>query len=182
MGASFQISTPFAALQQKLETAKQQIQDDKQQLLQAIGVTILSLNQLDYRTLSRGGTASDGRRWAALDPKTVKRKASRGRGEGSKARTGSGKVLPVGNVSAIGIDTGLQFASGSPGFDSPGGGNVFEVSQTNVKVGYGRSYSKYFDMKRKLIPDTLPASWRQLLESIVDRWLQNIVAGTILKE
>lgn len=182
MGGSFRISTPFAEIQQKVEAAKQQIQDNKQELLQAMGVTVLSLNQLDYRTLSRGGTTADGRKWAALDPKTAKRKAARGRGEGSKAKTGSGQPLPSGGVSAIGIDTGLQFASGTPGYDAPGGGNVFEITPLAVRVGYGRSYSKYFDMKRKLMPDTLPASWRQLLDSIVDRWLQNIVAGTILKE
>lgn len=180
MGApSLKITTPFAAMQQKLQQAKQSIQTEKRELLQAVGVAALSLNQMDYRTLSRGGAASDGRRWPALDPKTEKQKARRGRKSGSNQTTASGVPLPSGGPSSIGIDTGLQFASGSPGYAAPGGGNIFEVSIDSVKVGYGRSYSKYFDIKRKLVPDTLPASWQSLLNKIVEGWLQDIIDSTI---
>lgn len=175
---SLKITTPFAAMQQQLQQAKQNIQNEKRELLQAIGVAALSLNQMDYRTLSRGGTASDGRRWPALDPKTEKQKARRGRKASSTATTASGVPLPSGR-SSIGIDTGLQFASGSPGYAASGGGNIFEVSLDSVKVGYGRSYSKYFDIKRKLVPDTLPASWQTLLNQIIEGWLQEIIDSTI---
>lgn len=185
MGSSFRVQTPFAAIQNRIFSTKEAIETHKTELAQAVGVTILSLNQIDYRALSRGGTASDGRRWKALDLEYAKRKASRGRGSNSRANKKnpiSGKTIPVGNVTAIGIDTGLQFASGSPGFDAQGGGNVFKITHNGVTVGYGRSYSKFFDMARKLLPDTLPAAWRLMLNGIVGKWLETIIAGTIGKK
>lgn len=176
---SLKISTPFAAMQQRLIQAKNQIQSERRELLQAVGVTVLALNQADYRVLSRGGSASDGRRWPALDPKTEKRKAARGRKPGSKQTTATGVALPSGGPSSIGIDTGLQFSSGSPGYSIPGGGNIFEIGVDSVKVGYGRSYSKYFDIKRKLVPDTLPEGWQSMLNKVVQQWMQQIIDATI---
>lgn len=176
MVTQFKVSTPFAAISARVQVAKSRLQTERRELLEAIGVTLLSFAQQDYRTLSRGGTSSDGRKWKALDPKTVARKAARGRKTSRTNKTGSGKPLPTGNISAIGIDTGLQQASGAPGFNAAGGGNIFEIKPPDeVTVGYGRSYSKFFDMQRKLLPDKLPASWRLLLQSVVGRWLQKIV-------
>jgi len=174
--AGFEIKVPYNDIIARVDAAKKQVVEGKSEILQAIGVQVLSLNQRDYRTLSRGGTASDGRKWKALDPKTIKRKASRGR-KGPGKRSFVGNVLPGGNISAIGIDTGLQFASGNPGFTAPGGGTVFKVTVNSVTVGYGRIYSKYFDAQRKLMPDALPDSWRKAIDRIVQAWLKKIVAG-----
>lgn len=177
--SSFQIKVPYNDIIARVESAKKNVEQQKPEILEAIGVQVLSLAQRDYRTLSRGGTASDGRVWKALDPKTIKRKASRGRKAGVVKRTFGGNVLPSGNVSAIGIDTGLQMASGSPGFIGADakGGNVFTKGPTSITVGYGRVYSKYFDAVRKLMPDVLPDSWRKAIDRVVAAWLQKIVAG-----
>jgi len=177
--ASFQIRVPYNEIIARVETAKKNVVAGKSQVLEAIGVQVLSLAQKDYRTLSRGGTASDGRSWKALNPETIRRKARRGRKAGVVKRTYSGNVLPSGNVSAIGIDTGLQLASGSPGFIGADGkgGNVLAKGPSSITVGYGRQYSKYFDAVRKLMPDVLPDSWRKSIDRVVAAWLQKIVAG-----
>lgn len=161
----------------RVGAAKQQVINQKAEIIQAIGVQVLALNQMDYRTLSRGGTGSDGRRWKALDPKTVARKARRGRKSAVRKKTFLGNTLPSGTISAIGIDTGLQFASGSPGFETEEGGNIFEARIDSVTVGYGRVYSKWFDVARKLMPDILPDSWRKSLDQTIQGWFAKIVAG-----
>lgn len=175
---SFQIRVPYNDIIARVETARKNLVAGKSEVMEAIGVQVLSVAQRDYRTLSRGGTSSDGRTWKKLDPKTIKRKASRGRKAGRTTRTFSGNILPKGNVSAIGIDTGLQFASGSPGFiGDANGGNVFVTGPSSITVGYGRRYSKYFDAVRKLMPDVLPDNWRKSIDRVVAAWVKKIVAG-----
>jgi hypothetical protein len=175
--AGFEITAPFAAIKARIEAAKSEVRTDKAEIVKAIGVQVLSLNQKDYRTLSRGGVGSDGRKWKLLDPKTIARKSRRGRKAGSKKRTFVGNLLPSGKVSAIGIDTGLQFASGNPGFTSAEGGNILVQRIDSITVGYGRRYSKYFDLVRKLMPDILPASWRAAIDKTVAAWMAKIIAG-----
>jgi hypothetical protein len=176
MVGSFKVSFPTSRLKSRVLSVKAELAVRKSECLRLVGVAVLSLQAMDYRTLSRGGTTPDGRHWKALDPKTIKAKARRGRGKTSRrTKTGSGKALPVGDVSAIGIDTGLQQASGSPGFNAPGGGNIFEVAGDRVTVGYGREYSKYFDKTRKLFPDKLPLAWLTTLRDVVRQWAMGIV-------
>lgn len=179
--AGFEIRVPYNDIIARVDAAKKKVAEGKSEVLEAIGIQVLSLAQRDYRTLSRGGTASDGRIWKALDPKTIKRKASRkgSRKAGVVKRTFGGNVLPSGNVSAIGIDTGLQFASGSPGFIGADGkgGNILTKGPSSITVGYGREYSKYFDAVRKLMPDVLPDNWRKAIDRIVAVWIQKIIAG-----
>lgn len=72
---------------------------------------------------------------------------------------------------AIGIDTGLQLNSSQPGFipaDGQGGG-LFQVGENFVTVGFARSYSRHFDEKRKLLPDSIPENWQRRLDAIVAR-------------
>ena len=68
----------------------------------------------------------------------------------------------------IGVDTGLQLNSAGPGFAGPDGkgGNIFEQDDVSVTIGFGRSYSSYFDEHRKLIPDTLPDDWQKDLDDL----------------
>lgn len=77
----------------------------------------------------------------------------------------------------IGVDTGLQRASAKPGFQGGDGegGNVLKVEGHRVTVGYGRSYSKYFDEKRPLLPSTLPRVWVGRLEEQAEGWAEGII-------
>lgn len=77
----------------------------------------------------------------------------------------------------IGVDTGLQRASASPGFQPADGegGNVFQVDGDTVRVGYGREYSEYFDADRPLLPDDLPESWEAEVDHVVLRWAEEIL-------
>lgn len=83
--------------------------------------------------------------------------------------TRSRKVKVAPGSYQIGINTGLQRNSATPGFVGPDGkgGNIKTVSDTVLTVGFGRSYSKYFDAKRKLFPDQLPEPWREELEELL---------------
>lgn len=178
MGSKFNVNSPLLEIKARFEAASRQTVTQQREVLEAIGIQALSFAQLDYRTLSRRGTTKDGRKWKELAAATVKRKAKRGRKANSKKNvTKSGKSLPVGLVSAIGIDTGLQQASGSPGFANPNGGNVFEIRGSSVKVGYGRRYSKYFDETRKLLPDPVPDYWLSAFSTIIKTWLDKIITA-----
>ncbi len=77
----------------------------------------------------------------------------------------------------IGVDHGLQRASAQPGFTGPDGdgGNVMVIDQAGITVGYGRSYSKWFDIRRPLLPEVLPVSWVATLEGIAGKWAGVIV-------
>lgn len=77
----------------------------------------------------------------------------------------------------IGVDTGLQRASASPGFIGPDGkgGNLLLMSQASVTVGYNRTYSDHFDRLRPLIPNPLPEAWLKRIGRRVQRWAEGIV-------
>jgi hypothetical protein len=71
----------------------------------------------------------------------------------------------------------LQQNSASPGFSGSDGkgGNVLEVTDVSVTVGFGRSYSEYFDAVRPLLPTALPDAWREGCEEIVVRHGERII-------
>jgi len=145
--------------------ANAQLNDHMPDLLEAMGLRLLALSKIDYVKKGRGGSGSDGVSWKPLDPKTIKQKNRRRR---NNPTFGAG-------ASQIGVDTGLQLNSATPGFkaaDPQGGttGNVFKVEEGAVTVGYGRSYSVHFGRVRKLFPDTLPDAWEKALNDIAVDW------------
>jgi hypothetical protein len=76
-----------------------------------------------------------------------------------------------------GIDTGLQINSAQPGYQPPDGqgGNVFRLQQNQVTVGFGRSYSTYFDAQRTLLPERLPVAWEQGLSKLLTKTVEQIL-------
>lgn len=144
----FTLTVPTASIRRKLRKARAELLADRPTVLRTIGVAILSDSQQAYRTKSRGGVGSDGIRWSPLKPSTIAKKNRRGKQNANRKTTKSGKARPAGGIVAIGIDTGLQLASGSPGFNAAGGGNILRITDRDVVIGYGRSYSRYFDEKR----------------------------------
>ncbi len=84
----------------------------------------------------------------------------------------------------IGVDTGLQRSSGSPGFSDPVwnqapsdafGHNTFIVDAGRVTIGYDRTYSAAFDAQRELLPENLPDPWRVEAESAFSTWADQII-------
>lgn len=219
-------------------------------MLENIGVQILSFVKLDYVAKSRGGTGTDGIKWKPITvatilarlrkaghlksksvkgskipagvPLTAKQRSVRvvaktvkanealfrelakagvkfrdkksGRViKGTQSRAKAGTYIGVSQKTAkrkvnispgsyqIGVDTGLQLNSASPGYQAPDGkgGNVTDYSESSVTVGFGRSYSEHFDKHRKLIPDTLPDPWRKTLEGMVAATGGRIIEETL---
>lgn len=173
----FSVRTPSDKIRAKLRRAKVAFGNQQRPALEAIGVAVLSQSQQAYRVKSRGGTGSDGIKWKPLAASTIAKKNRRGKVNANRKTTKSGKARPGGGTTAIGIDTGLQQSSASPGFKAAGGGNIFRLTNTEVTVGYGRSYSGYFDEIRELLPIKLPQSWRKILDGIVARWATSILRG-----
>lgn len=173
----FALTSNLDETRRRLADARRQFQRDLPRVLDVLGVQVLSLSQLAYREKARGGRGSDGITWKPLAASTIKAKSRRGKRNANRKATKSGKVRPTGTAHEIGVDTGLQRASASPGFIAQGGGNIFDRQEHSVTVGYGRSYSKYFDAKRPLLPDVLPDKWTQRLEELLTRW-----GGDILRK
>lgn len=175
----FSVRTPSDSIRAKLRASRVAFASQQRPALEAMGIAVLSQSDQAYRVKSRGGTGSDGIKWKPLAESTVRQRNRRGRQNAARATTKSGKARPAGGTVSIGINTGLQLASASPGFKSAGGGNIFRLSNSSITVGYGRSYSKYFDEQRELLPSVLPSSWRQILQGIAVRWGSGILKGTL---
>jgi hypothetical protein len=170
---------------QRLTRAVQDMDRRLPELLQEIGVSLLSNARLDFEVKSRGGTGAGGIRWAALAESTEKQKARRGRKpkktkKGTKRKKDSVTGAKVGK-SQIGVNTGLLRNSSTPGFQGPdgAGGNVLEVTGHQVTVGFGRTYAKHFDgggrgPARPLLPEELPQEWEGDTNAIVDDWLRDV--------
>ena len=170
----FKVHFPIEAIRRKLGNVEKRIEREQKNILEAVGVKLLSFAMQDYRTKSRGGVGSDGITWKPLKPATIKSKNRRG---SKRKTTKSGKARPGIGSSAIGIDTGLQQNSAAPGFSGPDGkgGNVMLVTENDVTVGYGRSYSGYFDEERPLLPEKLPVEWKEECEKLVARQVEKII-------
>lgn len=166
-------------IRRRVGLSQQEIQKQVPVLLQLLGVQVLSWARLDYEAKGRGGVGSDGIRWRPLAASTLKKKQRRGRVKPKQAK--SGKVLPGRGPTQIGVDTGLQRASASPGFIGPDGkgGNLFTQDIKGVTVGFNRTYSKYFDEARPLLPGVMPRAWQQGLEDVAQRWADEIIGGKL---
>lgn len=81
------------------------------------------------------------------------------------------------NQHEIGVDTGLQRASASPGFRARDGrgGNTYEFGPDRITVGYNRKYSTFFDEARPLLPDPLPQAWQQELDQRTEEFMQRLL-------
>ena len=169
----FRIKFPFEEIRRKLKATASKITTAQKNIMEAVGVKLLSFAKQDYRTKSRGGVGSDGITWKPLKASTIKSKNRRG---SKRKTTKGGKARPGMGSSAIGIDTGLQQNSAAPGFNGPDGkgGNVLTVTDHDVTVGFARSYSGYFDAARPLLPATLPEKWREECEAIAARGIERI--------
>lgn len=169
-------------LKQRIQSIRHDLQAEQTNLLNAVGVELLSLSQQAYLVKSRGGKGSDGISWKPLAASTIKHRNRRGKENAKRKTTKSGKARPIGGGVAIGRgETGFQLSSASPGFSGPDGkgGNLFRLTASEVTVGYNRTYSKYFDQNRPLLPVTLPDKWRKKCDAIVVRWGQDIIARNL---
>ena len=173
----FKVKFPIGEIKRKLKATAKKIERKQIELLEAVGVDLLSKAQQDYRTKSRGGTGTDGIQWKPLAASTIKAKGKRGKGNEKRKTTKGGKARPGAGSAVIGINTGLQLNSAAPGFKGPDGkgGNVKVVTTTDVTVGYGREYSGHFDEDRPLLPVTLPEAWRKSIKGIVVRGVERIL-------
>lgn len=174
----FSVKFPSNEIRSQLRRARVKFGNEQGEALNAIGVRILSFARQDYVTKGRGGVGTDGIKWKPLAESTIKAKSRKGvaKKQRNRKQTKSGKARPTGNATQIGIDTGLQFNSSSPGFAAAGGGNVFRLTSTFVTVGFGRFYSEYFDEDRPLLPSVLPDMWREACEQIVERWAERLLS------
>lgn len=197
----FKMEGDFEGFKRRLGETAAEFKRQKKKLLKRLGLQLLSNAQLDYETKGRGGTGTDGITWKPLAESTIKaknRKGNRQSGTAAKAakktlkeskkkgrpsnKTKAAKSFLAGAAGTqIGVDSGLQRASAAPGFVASDGkgGNVLEVEEEAVTVGYGRDYSEYFDEKRKLLPDELPPAWEQDLDKTQEEWADEILKNKL---
>jgi hypothetical protein len=150
-------------LSRQLSELPGELLDSQKELMEEVGLYLVSECKLDFEKKSRRGTSLN-IRWKELAESTERQKARRG---GWK-----GKPDEKPPASQIGVDKGLLRNSQQPGFAASGGRDVFETRQDSVTVGYGMEYAKYFDEKRTLIPDPAPKEWIDECEAIVSDWLE----------
>ncbi len=168
------LTVPTANIRQRWRKARAELRRDRRTPLNAIGVQIVSDANQAYRVKSRGGMGSDGIHWKPLAQSTIDRKNRRGKQNAKRTKTKSGKARPIGGSVSIGIDTGLQMSSVSPAIATVDSA-ALKVTDKDVTVRYTRSYSKYFDEKRQLLPEKLPQPWRQKCLGILNRWVRSVM-------
>lgn len=155
------LSAPLLTLQAAIRDARDSFASRRAAVLRILGTQLLEFAEADYNVKSRGETGSDGIRWEELAPSTRAHKLQQ-----------RGRVYRQKGDVPIGIETGQQLGSSLPGFRGRDGlgGNIFEVADSSVTVGYGRSYSEHFDTRRPLLPPKLPAAWQERLEELAAAW------------
>lgn len=235
------------AINRSLGQVALDIFNQRQDLLEVIGVQILSFAQEAYDQKATGAMGDDGIQWAPLQVATILARLRRA-GHLQSKPIGAAKVhadIPVGrkqknvlqvkrkvkgneglfdalsdagidfydyksgkklsegkrnktkavlakreknslsntvNVSGydIGVDTGAQRASGSPGYK--GNDQIFKKDEVGVTVGYNMQYSKHFDKRRQLMPDVLPPEWFTEIESIAAKHTEVTVENSLNKQ
>lgn len=153
-----------------------------------VGISILRNVQEAYDVKARGGVGEDGILWRDLAPATIRARLNRAtkkfRNYTKATKRKKLAALSLGSGYEIGVDTGLQRSSGSPGFSDPTwnqtpsdafGHNTFVVDAGRVTIGYDRTYSAAFDAERKLLPENLPDPWRVEAESAFSTWADQII-------
>jgi hypothetical protein len=164
--------------------------DDPREVLNDVGIYLLSEVRLNFEEMSNRGSGIDGTKWKEHALSTAITKAEKGgwRPPDRKKKDKRQSIFQVmskvekgtytENVnppqSQIGVDTGLLRNSSVPGYKGDAeGGNLFEVDlpSASVTVGFGRSYAKFFDKDRPLIPAETPKDWQDGAEEIVQDWL-----------
>ncbi len=151
------------------------INNRRHDLLEILGIRLLSEAVDAFQEKSRGGTGSDGIKWAPLKPATIARKNRRGKRNAKRKTTKGGKKRPGAGSSQIGVDTGLMRASGQPGY----AGNT-QVGSTSVTVGYAMEYSHWFDETRKLLPEKMPDAWQKALDDSAQRFIDKHLKGELV--
>jgi hypothetical protein len=184
------ITINTAELRRQLLAVGQSL-DDPREVLNDVGVYLLSEVRLNFEELSNRGSGVDGTKWKDHALSTAIIKAEKG-GWRPSDRKGKDERQSVFQIirkveknaytvterpppSQIGVDTGLLRNSSVPGYKGDAeGGNLFEVDlpSASVTVGFGRSYARYFDKERPLIPTEAPKDWVDGAEEIVSDWLQ----------
>lgn len=148
-------------------------------VMQEVGVYVLQREKFNFEKKSRGGVGDDGVKWRPLAESTERAKYRKGQNRPKKKKGKTVRRAPlIGPVprSQIGVDRGLLRNSQRPGYAGPDGkgGNVLTVNGNRVTVGYGRSYAKWFDAVRPLLPTTLPTAWQVGIDEIGQEWVDDI--------
>lgn len=149
------------------------VKDRHGELLDTIGVQLLSNALLAFDDKSRGGTGDDGIVWKPLHQDTIEAKQRRGLGRRRSRRSQRGSAGglsgPSGSTSTlIGVDSGLMRAAALPGYR--GNDRIYKINEaaSEVTVGFGRSYAEYFDNLRPLLPEDIPETWEADIEEIIE--------------
>ncbi|MDB5338403.1 MAG: hypothetical protein JWN70_4022 [Planctomycetaceae bacterium] len=178
---------PEAELTAGIDAAALALRQRRRDVLERVGQELLELARQAYIDKSRGGTGSDGIKWAPLKVDTVRSrlprkqlkskkvvKGSQPRHQAGtivskgKAKSNTGNVMP--GSSEIGVNTGFQRNSARPGYQGPDGkgGNIAKMlDEDSLLIGFGRIYSEYFDKYRPLFPEVIPPEWLEKLEEQV---------------
>lgn len=164
---------PASELLGGLRALSQLVDKRRGELLEILGVRLLSESQKAFQAKSRGGQGSDGIKWKSLAASTIERKGRRGKRNEKRKKTAGGKARPGAGSSQIGVDTGLMRASGQPGAK----GSLVPNGEQSVTVGYSMEYATYFDEIRPLMPDKMPAAWQNALDDSAQRFINKYVEG-----
>ncbi len=183
------VDFPGAELAAGVDSVAIALREHRQEVLENVGEQLLALVQQAYIDKAHGGTGSDGIKWAQLKVAGVrgrlrrKELKSKKAIKASKPRQRAGTILSkgkakskTGNVSPgaheIGVNTGFQKNSAQPGYQGPDakGGNIDKVlDEDSLLIGFGRSYSQYFDKHRPLLPEVIPPEWLEKLEQLISK-------------
>lgn len=173
---------PIDAMVSQAREAQGRMEEDRRNLLNILGVQLLSLEKQNFEKKSRGGTGEDGVRWKPLKQSTIEKKGQRGKPNERRKTTRSGKARPVAGSSQIGVDTGLMRNSSTPGFrgsktvgkETRQSSTLFDLRATEVTVGYNSNYAKHFDAQRPLMPERIPRKWQDTLDRRAQEWVDRI--------
>ena len=170
---SSSITFPFQELREVVDEVSTRLSSDRREVLEALGTELLKLAREAYLVKARGGTGSDGIKWDAIQLRSLRRRQRRG---STPVKTDAGtrtrltnradnqtkRIAPSDGNYEIGRDTDRLLNS-----LQPGSGQNMTLEETAVVVRSGTAYSDYFGKSRPILPETVPAEWRDGLEELL---------------
>ena len=128
----------------RLRRQVEALEDRRPELLQRLARELRELVHADLMQKAAGGRGADGKTWKRLATSTRRR----------RLRKHGSALIGIVDGSLLGM-AALQIGTDAAG-----------CTVTNVDPA-----ARYFDPRRKLLPDTMPPAWLERLDEVAQTWL-----------
>lgn len=164
----------------RLKKINKAIDDHMEEILEAIGIQVLSWMQEDFRTKARGETDPAGVKWDPIKPASMRSRLRKLQSYREKSKDERRKAVAEAMASyEIGVDTGrlitsLEFGAGYLT------DTKFTIKDHTVTVGSAVKYAEDFDAARPIFSEkNITEDRRKELDELVGEIVDDIITDIV---